>query len=29
MTSNVGAELMRKNMVMGFGVKTDEHTTNK
>jgi len=26
MTSNVGAELMRKNMVMGFGVKTDEHS---
>ena len=25
MTSNVGADLMRKNMVMGFGVKTDEH----
>jgi ATP-dependent Clp protease ATP-binding subunit ClpC len=25
MTSNVGAELIRKNMVMGFGVKTDEH----
>jgi ATP-dependent Clp protease ATP-binding subunit ClpC len=24
MTSNVGAELMRKNMVMGFGVKSDE-----
>jgi ATP-dependent Clp protease ATP-binding subunit ClpC len=24
MTSNVGAELMRKNMVMGFGIKTDE-----
>jgi len=24
MTSNVGAELIRKNMVMGFGVKTDE-----
>jgi ATP-dependent Clp protease ATP-binding subunit ClpA len=26
MTSNVGAELMRKNMVMGFGVKSDEHS---
>jgi ATP-dependent Clp protease ATP-binding subunit ClpC len=26
MTSNVGAELVRKNMVMGFGVKTDEHS---
>jgi ATP-dependent Clp protease ATP-binding subunit ClpC len=26
MTSNVGAELMRKNMVMGFGVKTDDHS---
>jgi ATP-dependent Clp protease ATP-binding subunit ClpC len=26
MTSNVGADLMRKNMVMGFGVKTDEHS---
>jgi ATP-dependent Clp protease ATP-binding subunit ClpC len=26
MTSNVGAELMRKNMVMGFGIKTDEHS---
>jgi ATP-dependent Clp protease ATP-binding subunit ClpC len=26
MTSNVGADLMRKNMVMGFGVKSDEHT---
>jgi ATP-dependent Clp protease ATP-binding subunit ClpC len=25
MTSNVGADLIRKNMVMGFGVKTDEH----
>src|SRR5476649_1689449 len=25
MTSNVGADLMRKNMVMGFGVKSDEH----
>jgi len=24
MTSNVGADLMRKNMVMGFGVKSDE-----
>jgi len=24
MTSNVGADLIRKNMVMGFGVKTDE-----
>jgi ATP-dependent Clp protease ATP-binding subunit ClpC len=24
MTSNVGAEVIRKNMVMGFGVKTDE-----
>jgi ATP-dependent Clp protease ATP-binding subunit ClpC len=26
MTSNVGADLVRKNMVMGFGVKTDEHS---
>jgi ATP-dependent Clp protease ATP-binding subunit ClpC len=26
MTSNVGADLMRKNMVMGFGVKSDEHS---
>jgi ATP-dependent Clp protease ATP-binding subunit ClpC len=26
MTSNVGAELIRKNMVMGFGVKSDEHS---
>ena len=26
MTSNVGADLIRKNMVMGFGVKTDEHS---
>jgi ATP-dependent Clp protease ATP-binding subunit ClpC len=26
MTSNVGAEMIRKNMVMGFGVKTDEHS---
>jgi ATP-dependent Clp protease ATP-binding subunit ClpC len=26
MTSNVGAELMRKNMVMGFGVKSDDHS---
>src|SRR5271154_2234112 len=26
MTSNVGAELLRKNMVMGFGVKSDEHS---
>jgi ATP-dependent Clp protease ATP-binding subunit ClpC len=25
MTSNVGADLVRKNMVMGFGVKTGEH----
>jgi ATP-dependent Clp protease ATP-binding subunit ClpC len=25
MTSNVGADLIRKNMVMGFGVKSDEH----
>ena len=25
MTSNVGADLMRKNMVMGFGVKSDDH----
>jgi ATP-dependent Clp protease ATP-binding subunit ClpC len=25
MTSNVGAELIRKNMVMGFGVKSDDH----
>ena len=25
MTSNVGADLIRKNMVMGFGVKGDEH----
>jgi ATP-dependent Clp protease ATP-binding subunit ClpC len=24
MTSNVGADIMRKNMVMGFGVKSDE-----
>ena len=24
MTSNVGADLMRKNMVMGFGIKSDE-----
>ena len=26
MTSNVGADLIRKNMVMGFGVKSDEHS---
>ena len=26
MTSNVGADLIRKNMSMGFGVKTDEHS---
>jgi ATP-dependent Clp protease ATP-binding subunit ClpC len=26
MTSNVGADLVRKNNVMGFGVKTDEHS---
>jgi ATP-dependent Clp protease ATP-binding subunit ClpC len=26
MTSNVGADVVRKNMVMGFGVKTDEHS---
>ncbi len=26
MTSNVGADLVRKNMVMGFGVKSDEHS---
>ena len=25
MTSNVGADLVRKNMVMGFGIKTGEH----
>jgi ATP-dependent Clp protease ATP-binding subunit ClpC len=25
MTSNVGADLIRKNMVMGFGVKSDVH----
>jgi ATP-dependent Clp protease ATP-binding subunit ClpC len=25
MTSNVGADLIRKNMVMGFGVKSDMH----
>jgi ATP-dependent Clp protease ATP-binding subunit ClpC len=25
MTSNVGADLIRKNNVMGFGVKSDEH----
>jgi len=26
MTSNVGADLIRKNNVMGFGVKSDEHS---
>jgi ATP-dependent Clp protease ATP-binding subunit ClpC len=26
MTSNVGAELIRKNNVLGFGVKSDEHS---
>ncbi len=26
MTSNVGADLIRKNNVMGFGVKTDDHS---
>ena len=26
MTSNVGADLIRKNMVMGFGVKSDDHS---
>jgi len=26
MTSNVGADLVKKNMVMGFGIKTDEHS---
>jgi ATP-dependent Clp protease ATP-binding subunit ClpC len=26
MTSNVGADVVKKNMVMGFGVKSDEHS---
>src|SRR5271170_7619866 len=26
MTSNVGADVVKKNMSMGFGVKTDEHS---